>query len=62
MRDVFVIEGFWNILRKRCLGAMSHRNFEFGFNFFGVGLRFLTLSSSLFNNCLMFSAFTVGII
>jgi hypothetical protein len=31
VRDVFLVERFWNMLRMRFLRAVSHRNFEFSF-------------------------------
>lgn len=33
MRDVFVVGRFWNMVRKRFLRAVGHRDFEFSFDF-----------------------------
>lgn len=49
VREIFVIDRFWNVLRKKFLRAVSHKNFTFSFDFFGKGLGFLIISSLLFN-------------
>lgn len=39
VRDVFMMERFWNVLTKRFLRAVSPRNFTFSFDTFGGGFR-----------------------
>lgn len=39
VRDVFMMDRFWNVLTKRFLRAVSPRNFTFSFDTFGGGFR-----------------------
>lgn len=39
VRNVFLVERFWKLLRIRFLRAERHGNFEYSFDLLGVGFR-----------------------